>query len=79
MLCELSWSLHHGDQTRYCDRKTSSNSQLAKHNNRVPMMPDILVKDVFLYNLFVVVLSYPTSEHSGELNDPCSWWSSGQP
>lgn len=40
-------SLHHGDQTRYCDRKTSSNSQLAKHHNRVPMMPDILVKDCF--------------------------------
>lgn len=79
MLCELLWSLHHGDQTRYCDRKTSSNSQQAKHNNRVPVMPDILVKDFFfLHNLFVAVLSYPTSEHSGELNDPCSWWSSAR-
>lgn len=78
MLCGLSWSLHHGDQTRLCDRKTSSDTQLAKHNNRVSMMPDILVTDFFPHDLFVAVLSYPTSEHFGELNDPCSWWSSAR-
>lgn len=70
-VCELSWSLHHGDQTRYhmCDRKTSSDTWLASHNNGVPMMPDILAADCFPHDLFVAILSYHTSEHS------CSWWS----